>query len=242
MGESGIVENQLAASVRHTPSLLPRIRPLNRRATSRPKKMSSCPQPAFLTGTSSEFLGKRHLPKILRERPTVFLLGPPGAGKTSVALRLAQPRPVYLERRALETLLVDHVRSRAWPESVLGDRGLVIDGPMWLQNRPSVVRVLGELLRIRSDQGYRTMVCQPDHDGSVNLLMDEVAPGSTVMLGLRYPKGRRGRVRFAARICDQLRIPRTAARGTESLEPWGYAQVIAYLEDWRRQNDLGDLP
>jgi hypothetical protein len=189
-----------------------------------------------LTGTSSEFLGKRALPNILRDRPTVFLLGPAGAGKTSVALRLTQPRPVYLDRRLLEDALVHRVRTREWPQNVVDAPGLVLDGPVWLQTRPAIVRVLGELLRDRSSRRRRTMICQPDHDGSVNLLMDEVEPGSTVVLGLRFPMGRRGRARFASRVCDQLSIPRSAAKGTETLEPWGYAQVIATLDDWARHH------
>ncbi|MFT7518958.1 MAG: hypothetical protein ACI9MC_001092, partial [Kiritimatiellia bacterium] len=76
-----------------------------------------------------------------------------------------------------------------------------------------------------------------DHDGSVNLLMDRILPGQMVVLGLRFPKGRRGRVRFATRMCEQLGLPKVAGRGTETLDPWGYAQVIAYLENWKRSHD-----
>ncbi len=193
-------------------------------------------QPAFLTGTSSEFLGKRALPRILRQRSTIFLLGPPGAGKTSVALRLSQPRPHYLDHKGLEAALMDRVRDRAWPQDLLEAPCLVLDGPVWLQNRPAIVRVLGELLEARTRGEKRTMVCQPDHDGSINLLMDSVEPGSTVVLGLRFPKGRRGRQRFARRVCEDMGIPKTAARGTETLEPWGYAQVKAHLAEWKRNH------
>lgn len=207
---------------------------MSRRAHTRRSTAANCAQPAFLTGTSAEYLGRRALPRIVRDRPTIFLLGPTGAGKTSVALRLAQPRPDYLDRIALEAALVDRVRSRVWPERCRLAPVLVLDGPVWLQSRPAIVRVLGELLRERNSKGLKTLVCQPDHDGSVNLLMDQVEPGSTVVLGLRFPKGRRGRLRFATRQCERMGLPKTAARGTETIEPWGYAQVKAYLDDWRR--------
>lgn len=190
-------------------------------------------KPAFLTGTSSEFLGKRALPKILRERKVIFLLGPGGSGKTSVALRLGQPA-TYRDRTALEDALVERVRTRQWPEVERTASNLILDGPVWLQNRPAIVRVLGELLRYRAGKGLNTLVCQPDHDGSVNLLMDEVQPGTSVVVALRFPKGRRGRLRFATRQCERLGIPKTAAKGSELIDPWGYAQVIAYLEEWAR--------
>lgn len=200
--------------------------------------MASRSKPAFLTGTSSEFLGKRALPKILKERPVVFLLGPSGAGKTSVALRLAQPN-TYRNRHKLEDAIVARVRTREWPEEELNAPRLILDGPVWLQSRPAIVRVLGELLRDRSERGLRTLVCQPDHDGSVNLLMDEVEPGSSVVVALRFPKGRRGRLRFATRQCEKMGIPKTAAKGSETIEPWGYAQVLAFLEEWKRNNPPG---
>lgn len=192
-------------------------------------------RPAFLTGTSSEFLGKRALPKILGERKICFLLGPSGSGKTSVALRLGQPA-TYRDRAKLEEVLLQRVRTRAWPAAEREAPNLILDGPVWLQNRPAIVRVLGELLRQRSEAGLRTLVCQPDHDGSVNLLMDQVGPGQSVVLALRFPKGKRGRLRFATRQCERLQISKMAAKGSEAIEPWGYAQVVAHLEEWARNN------
>jgi len=197
--------------------------------------VASRSKPAFLSGTSSEFLGKRALPTILKERPVVFLLGPSGAGKTSVALRLVQPNH-YCNRNTLEDAVLERVRTRVWPEAIRDAKNLILDGPVWLQNRPAIVRILGELLRERAAEGRRTLVCQPDHDGSVNLLMDEVEPGSSVVVALRFPKGRRGRLRFATRQCEKMAIPKTAAKGSEVIEPWGYAQVIAFLEEWERNN------
>lgn len=165
----------------------------------------------------------------------IFLLGPSGSGKTSVALRLLQPN-TYWDRGSLEDALIERVRTREWPDAVKSSANLVVDGPVWLQNRPAVVRELGELLRTRASAGLRTVVSQPDHDGSLNLLMDKIEPGLSVVLALRFPKGRRGRLRFATRQCEKLQIPKIAAKGSELLEPWGYAQSIAHLEAWKRDN------
>jgi hypothetical protein len=194
--------------------------------------------PALLTGTSSEYLGRRPLPRILRDRRIVFVLGPAGVGKTSVATRIADPwhgtdaaatEIVVLDTVGLNDALIACVRDRAWPCRVREVRALVLDGPVWLKNRPAAVSSLCELLRLRSDAGLRTCICQDDADGSVRLLMDALLAGTYAVIGLRFPKGPRGRLRFARHACDELDVPRIAARGTDTLEPWGYAEVIQHL-------------
>lgn len=162
----------------------------------------------------------------------VIVLGPAGSGKTEVAKRLARGAPLRLDTQQLESLVVDRVGAGRWHDKLVAAPSLVLDGPVWLQNRPGVVAQLCELLQLRLEAGHQTVVCQSDHDGSVDLLMECVAPGAMVVLGLRFPKGERGRLRFARRICDQKGIPRVAARGTHHLDPWGYAEVIAYLDGW----------
>lgn len=188
-------------------------------------------KPALLTGTSSEYLGKRALPRILRERSIVVMLGPEGSGKTSVARRLAGRGHLYLDTRDTQNALVDFVAKHRWHEDLVRAEALVLDGPAWLRNRPAAVNAFCELIRRRQHHGRRTFVCQIDSDGSVEELIAAMEPGSLVVIGLRFPKGARGRLRFARRMCDQLDLPRAAARGTDQLEPWGYARVIDYLRN-----------
>jgi hypothetical protein len=201
-------------------------------------------RPALLTGTSSEYLGRRPLPRILRERPIVVVLGPAGVGKTTVAMRLAtqDQEPdrrgrigeiVHLDTAAVQNALVERVATRRWPDRLVEAKALVLDGPVWLRNRPAAVGALKELLLARAEAGRRTLVCQSDDDCSIDVLMAAMETGVMAVVGLRYPKGTRGRLRFARRVCDDLHVPRTAARGTDLLEPWGYAMVIARLSEWK---------
>ena len=165
------------------------------------------------------------------------MLGPSGAGKSSVAVRLAGRSHLSLDSRAIEAALVERIGRSAFADELLTTGALVLDGPVWLQNRPAAVDALSELLAERTRRSLKTFVVQSDDDGSVDLLMAQMPAGSMVVLGLRFPKGKRGRLRFARRVCDQLQIPRLAARGTDALEPWNYERVILYLVSWTPDSD-----
>lgn len=186
--------------------------------------------PAFLTGTSTEYLGRRPLPRAVRERPVVIVLGPPRCGKSSVAERFAGSDARVVSTREFQDALVERVRAGAWGGPLLSAASLVLDGPGWLWNRDGVVGLLSELLRARVAAGRRTVVCQRDTDGTVSELIAEMAPGSLAVIGLRFPVGQRGRIRFARRLCDELGLPRERAAGAELLEPWGYDEVLAALK------------
>ena len=53
--------------------------------------------------------------------------------------------------------------------------------------------------------------------------------GAAVVLGLRFPRGRRSRLRAAEQICERLGLPRAAAVGTDALAPWRYDHLTAHL-------------
>jgi hypothetical protein len=187
-------------------------------------------KPALLTGTSTEYLGKRPLPKIMRDRPVVILMGPKGVGKTRVAYRIAGETTRYLDTSALQHAILRRVRTGAWSKALIKARGLILDGPVWLRNRPGMVDLIVELLRARGTLGRHTVVCQADTDCSIDLLIAAAPRGTLALVGLRFPKGKRGRLRFARRMCDEKGIDRIAARGTDQIAPWRYDRVIEVIE------------
>lgn len=148
-----------------------------------------------------------------------------------MAARFGGPEARTLSTRELQDALVERVRTGAWSTSLLEEPSLVLDGPVWLSNRDGVVGLLSELLRARVEAGRRTVVCQRDTDGSVSELIGEMPLGSLAVIGLRFPVGQRGRIRFARRVCDDLGLPRERATGAELLDPWGYDEVLAAIRN-----------
>lgn len=168
----------------------------------------------------------------------MLVLGPSGVGKTSVADRLAHAPTIgrvppgevlRLDAPMVQNALVERVAQRRWPDRLLDARALVIDGPCWLRSRPAAIDALVELLDARAKRGRRTVLCQGDDDSSLDAVLAALAPGSAAVIGLRFPKGPRGRLRFARRVCDDVGVPRSMARPASEVEPWGYDEVIAFL-------------
>lgn len=182
-------------------------------------------QPGLLTGTSSEFTGRRAAPRLLQERAIVCVLGPSGVGKSFVVSRLVGAGALVLDARACQAALVAQVSKGRWSSRLLQAEELVLDGPVWLDRRPAALEAYVRLLSERFAAGRRTYVVQSDADGSLSHLVARMEPGSTVVLGLRFPVGRRGQARFAARYCDHLGITRDHAKKVAQLEPWSYAAV-----------------
>ncbi len=185
---------------------------------------------ALLTGTSSEFLGRRPLPRALRQRPLVVVCGPRCVGKSSVAVVIADDKARVLDDRGLHQAAVWRIRQQRWSRALLEEPCLVIDGPIFLATRPAAAGMVVALIQQRVDAGLRTILVEgPVDDGSVQLLMDAVPPEHRVTLTLRFPvEG--GRLRFAQRICDELGLDRALARETLAVEPWCYLAARRFLE------------
>ncbi len=180
---------------------------------------------ALVSGTAAEYVGRRPLPRALLARPLVVVAGPEGVGKTTVALRVAGEGARRLEGGELHRATVDRVRRRWWPDHLTGPEPLVLDGPVFLAQRPAAAAALQELIHQRVEHGYRTIIVEGAiRDGSLGLLMDAVPPEQRVTVMLRFP-GVRGRARFARRVCEELGLPWRHARALDGLEPWSYAAV-----------------
>jgi energy-coupling factor transporter ATP-binding protein EcfA2 len=193
--------------------------------------------PALITGTSSEFIGKRALPRVVSARQVAVVLGPSGVGKSTVARVLAGERRLELGTRDLERGVLRRVRTGGWDDEWLATSSLVLDGPVWLRHRSGVVQLLSELARTRAERRFRTVFVQSDSDGSIEELFGEMEVGSCVVIGLRFPRGRRARMRIARRLCDELGLPRQAAAGSEQLDPWRYDRLVGYLVETATRGD-----
>ena len=183
----------------------------------------------LISGTSSEFLGKKPLPRA-RFRPLVFVLGPPGVGKSEVAVRLMDGDAVHYTDKEIFNLITLKTRRKKWKPELLDAPRVVIDGPSYLDLRPGCTALLCSLIRERTKMGRRTIITESDDGASINELMDAVLPDERATVILRFPVGR-GRVRYALRVCDDLELDRKCAKLVKKLSPWTYDAVHATLLD-----------
>jgi hypothetical protein len=194
--------------------------------------------PALIAGTSGKFLGKSPLPNVVLKRRIVAIFGPMGSGKTSVAHRLVGKGAVCLENGQLQAGLLGRVRTGQWTRKLVGHNGLILDDIVWLKQRPGIVGLLLELLEHRAALGLRTVVCQGGSDGSLEEIISKVSAGSMAIIALRFPKGKRGKLRYGRLKCDELGIPRRAARGTDLIDGWKYSAVERVLRSWHESQQV----
>ncbi len=200
------------------------------KARHRRRRKRRAVQSALITGTSGEYLGKRPLPRALRQRELVVICGPRYVGKTSVARILAGERARRVDDHGLHQAIIWRVRQQQWSKALRDVSALIIDGPVFLGRRPGAAAMLADLLRQRVEAGLRTVLVEgPVADGSVEILMDAVPPEHRATLTLRFPiEG--GRLRYAQRVCEELGLDRSLARGTLALDPWCYTAARQALE------------
>lgn len=183
-------------------------------------------EPVLLSGTSSEYLGRKPLPRALRIRPVIVLAGPPGVGKTTVARRIAGEDALLLDGNALHRATVERVRRQAWSGPFLEAERLILDGPVFLSRRPGATLAIRELIRRRAELRRITVLCEGSpRDGSVGLLMDAVGPELRATVTLRFPVGR-GRLRITRHICQSVGVEPRLATGVARMEPWSYQSAL----------------
>ena len=193
-----------------------------------PTDLQGPPMPALVSGTSQEFLGEKPLPRVIRDRGMVFILGPAGVGKSTVALTLAGDEALSLTENEVLGALKDQVREREWTKRLLNAHSLLLECPCFLDRRPAALDALRAFLRLRAGGGRRTIVVEAASGTAMERLMEAVHPGYRATIVLRFPVGR-GRLRFAKRLCTELQISEMNATETTTLDPWTYAAVKSAL-------------
>ena len=158
----------------------------------------------------------------------VFVLGPRGVGKTTVARSIAGEAARYLSEEDVLAALNSFALERQWASALESDPTLVLECPCFLERRPSALEALQTLLRIRSGGGRRTFVCEAQSGTPIEDLMSVVHPGYRATVVLRFPVGR-GRKRFALRVCDEMGVSPKYAAETLQIEPWTYEAVRAAI-------------
>ncbi len=175
-------------------------------------------------------MGRKPLPRAVRFRPLVFLLGPPGVGKSTVARRLVGEQAPHLHTRALLDALAWRIRRRQWPAELDQLPVLIVDGPCFLPRRPGVAAGVQSLLQVRVERGLKTVVTDAEGGAVVHYLMEGISPDARATVVLRFPVGR-GRTRYAQRLCEELGLPRALAAEVGNIEPWSYDAVRQALCD-----------
>lgn len=181
-------------------------------------------EPSFISGTSTEFLGRKPLPRAVRFRPLVFLLGPEAVGKSTVARHLLPDNARVLTHRELLDVATDRVRRRHWDPALVAANSLLVEGPCFLGARPGYAKAVRELLAERVAAGRRTFVTESSAGTGLKDLIDVVPSQQRATIVLRFPVGR-GRRRYAVRTCRELGLDTAFAREAAALEPWSYQAV-----------------
>lgn len=186
-------------------------------------------EPAHITRTSAELIGRKALPRALAERPVVYVLGPAGVGKTTVARRLAGADALVIDAVALRGAVARRARDGRFPPALVDAPVLVIDGVQGLYARYGFVDLLGELLRGRAELGRRTILVEGRDDRSLSVLFGPVPLAWRASVLLRFPVGS-GRKKHVLRRCAERGLPFARGRHAVTIDPWTYEAVERALD------------
>jgi hypothetical protein len=184
---------------------------------------------SFLSGTCSEFIGAKPLPVLLKERPIVFILGPSGVGKSMVARRILGEETTFLRQQEFLDSLALRILLHKWPDTLIEPDKLIVEGPCFLQSRPTVLLAFTQLITARVERGLQTIILDAEDHGPLQELLSIVPIEQRMTLLLRFPSGR-GRYRFLAHACRARQLPLSQARRLAKVEPWTYAIVLDELD------------
>ena len=194
------------------------------------------PPVVFLTGTFTEFVGNRSQPAALNSRPVLFLLGPAGSGKTTVAQHwLGNDAPI-VRKNTMFDLLIRRVLDRTWDHAeICHHERLILEIPSLVGNKTQMTKLLTELIHHRSRMGKKTAVLDSEDNASLQGLMASIDSTTRVSIVLRFPEGK-GKYRFLAYRCKKENISLRHARKLAKYEPWTYRGVLTELERIARQD------
>ena len=185
--------------------------------------------PAFFSGVYTEFIGEKVMPKSLQERPLIFLFGTSGVGKTILARHLAGPESLLFRKQDVLDIMLHKVRKRRWQTHLTTIPALILEAPYYLSQRPQILKLLQNLVKLRTKKGLRTFILDSEDRGPIRDLLQIFPPEARATIVLRFPVGR-GRYRFLAHECRKRSLPIRWARELSLYEPWTYADVFAQLE------------
>lgn len=184
---------------------------------------------SFFQGVYTEFVGERTLPKALRTRPTIFIFGEDGVGKTIVARHILGEGHRLMKRQEVLDIFLLKIRRRRWMDDISSHPKLILESPSFLRQRPLILEMLQSLIKLRNRKGLQTILLDAEDCGPVREIVQSTELKDRATIMLRFPFGR-GRYRFLAHVCRLRGLPVKLARELSTIEPWTYKAVFDHIE------------